>query len=415
MHVLANADKESKSQEAASAEPMPGKSGEDGLIYDLRLGGNWCEETARFADRLLAEAERRASFLLDQYIAHVQRVLCEAPRGRGEYALDLLMLGLALRRYGRAAKGTSRWAMAAAATLLRVRRFAPCLKPAIDRERGRLFEHFGVAKPDTTREERRAGSEGWTRKELPRLLGWMRATGEFEQETLRLENWQSFLSTMTPEEASHGLEVSLDLFDWFEREAATALGGYTEGVGRFLAGEFARRGQREDRIFCGKSPAEYHLAMIAVEVMNRGLRGQFERMRHKAVLVPGCMRSRDAESCRAREEGTDITCSACDPACTVNRITRQMQELGAKVYIVPHATGFSRWLERWQREPDTGVTAVACLLNILPGGYEMRDRGIAAQCVPLDYPGCQKHWRIKGISTRLDEEQLVQIIAAAQS
>jgi hypothetical protein len=88
-----------------------------------------------------------------------------------------------------------------------------------------------------------------------------------------------------------------------------------------------------------------------------------------------------------------------------------MRGLGAKVYLVPHSTGFSRWLERWQRQPDTGVAAVACLLNILPGGYEMRARGIASQCVPLDYPGCAKHWRRKAIATGLNEDRLVQIVA----
>jgi hypothetical protein len=86
-----------------------------------------------------------------------------------------------------------------------------------------------------------------------------------------------------------------------------------------------------------------------------------------------------------------------------------MRGLGAMVYLVPHATGFSRWLERWKAAPQYGVVAVACLLNILPGGYEMRARGIASQCVPLDYPGCMKHWRRPGIPTGLNEDRLVQI------
>jgi len=50
-------------------------------------------------------------------------------------------------------------------------------------------------------------------------------------------------------------------------------------------------------------------------------------------------------------------------------------------------------------------------LNILPGGYEMRDRGIPSQCVPLDYPGCQKHWRQAGIATGLNVDRLVRITA----
>jgi len=81
-----------------------------------------------------------------------------------------------------------------------------------------------------------------------------------------------------------------------------------------------------------------------------------------------------------------------------------------KVYLVPHSSGFSRWLDRWQRDKGIGVTAVACMLNILEGGYEMRARGIPSQCLPLDYPGCRKHWDRKGISTALNEERLAQLV-----
>jgi hypothetical protein len=151
--------------------------------------------------------------------------------------------------------------------------------------------------------------------------------------------------------------------------------------------------------------------MVAAEVMNRGLRAAFNQTRKRAVLVPACMRGTCANRCKAKVDGVDMTCTACDPACTVNRITREMRSQGAAVYLVPHSAGFSRWLERWQREPETGVTAVACMLNILPGGYEMRARQIASQCVPLDYPGCQKHWRRQGIPTGVNEDRLVRVVA----
>jgi hypothetical protein len=247
---------------------------------------------------------------------------------------------------------------------------------------------------------------------LSRLINWLQATGEFDQEVRRLNNWRSFLATLPEGDGRRWMEASVELFAWFEREAAAALGEYTAGVEGFLSTEYAGRGIREDQIFCGRPAVEYHLAMVATELMNRGLRRKFEQMRQKVVLVPGCMRSKSAGECRARICGVDISCSACDPSCTIHRITSQMRELGAKVYIVPHSTGFTRWLERWQHEPDTGVVAVACLLNILPGGYEMRAREIPSQCVPLDYPGCEKHWRRERLSTELNEERLVQIVAS---
>ncbi len=209
--------------------------------------------------------------------------------------------------------------------------------------------------------------------------------------------------------------IAVEMFRHFGQDAARRLGGYTANVDSFLAGEFPHRGLREDRLFCGRPSSEYHLNMVAAEVMNRGLREAFERTTQKVVLVPACMRGARAKTCRARIDGIDMACSGCDSECAVNRITRRMRNLGAAVYIVPHASGFSRWLNRWQQNPAVGVVAVACLLNILPGGYEMRARRIPSQCVPLDYPGCQKHWSREGIPTAVNEDRLVQILMPDRS
>jgi uncharacterized protein len=83
-----------------------------------------------------------------------------------------------------------------------------------------------------------------------------------------------------------------------------------------------------------------------------------------------------------------------------------------EVYLVPHTTGFSRWLARWQNQREVGVVAVACISNILAGGFEMRARSIASQCVLLDFPGCQKHWSGVRIPTAVNEEQLVNLLRA---
>ena len=359
------------------------------------------------SEGVLAEIDLRAASLIDRYGQYVHAELREAERSRGEYSLDLLMLGLALGRYAGAADSTPGWVVALAHELFWLRREAPHTKSLADLGRAALIRFFLAPRMGRGT---RTGQAQLNR--LPRLIDWLQATGEFEQEVRRLNNWRSFLGAMAPGDADGAMSLSVEIFDWFEREAATALGAYTQGVPAFLAGEYAHRGLREDQIFCGRQPAEYHLAMVASEVMNQGLRAQFDRTAHKAVLVPACMRGPRATTCRAHVFGVDITCAGCDAGCPINRITHRMRLLGATVYLVPHSSGFSRWLERWQRQPDTGVLAVACLLNILPGGYEMRARRIPSQCIPLDFPGCQKHWRTKGIATGLNEDRLEQVMAA---
>jgi len=397
---------------AASAPRLPASDHPiSDLVYDLRdaTGSSdaFYTEPAMFCDLLVAEIDGRAGAVAQAFGRYVQSEFHEPPRSPAEYAIDLLVLGLMLRRYGRAAEGSPAWAIQLGRRLFRLRSQWPGVKPAADLLRAVLTRLFLMSRM------RSGASQGFLPMErLPCFIAWLQATGEFEQEVLRIVRWSSFLSTLPRAEAAHWMATAESLFNWFEQDAEWTLGTYTKGVPHFLANVYASRGCREDQIFCGKRTVEYHLGMVATEVMNRGLRAAFDRTPQRAVLVPGCMRGEQAARCRARVSGVDIICTACDPECTVNRITRRMRDAGAEVCLVPHSTGFSRWLERWQRAPEVGVVAVACMLNILPGGYEMRERGIASQCVPLDYPGYRKHWRRNSLATDVNEERLVQVTGA---
>jgi hypothetical protein len=386
--------------------------GQPDWIYDLRRGelnsDEFYQQVAVVVDQLLVEAEFRAGPILDEFSDYLLTSTGQQLRSRGEYALELLTLGMAVKLYASAAAHTPNSVVAVARQLLRLRHRSRAVKPVADFLRACLFS-FGFANP-TDR-----WLETLTRDRLPRLLRWMEATGELAQETARLQNWRRHLLAISPQASSVCLRTAVYLFDWFAVEAANALGTYTKGVRRFLGTEFVRRGIREDRFFCSRIPAEYHLGMVAAEIMNRVLRAGFDAAPRKVVLLPTCMRGNRAATCKARTVGDDITCSGCDPNCAVGRVTRQMRTRGIPVYLVPHASSFSRSLERWQRETDTGVVAVACALNILPGGYEMRARAIPSQCVLLDYPGCERHWCRDRLPTSVNEERLVRIAASAAS
>jgi hypothetical protein len=391
----------------------PSGDGPD-LVYDLRRNENTSDayyaDISWFSDVVLAGIELRAGAALESYSQYLRRQLREATRSRGEYAMEALTLGMALSRYLGAAESTARWGIKLARTLYGARRRWPHVKPSIDTVRAVLGRFLFAP-----RIGKKPNLGPYSVDRLVRLIEWLLATGEFEQEAARLKNWQSFLAALPSVEANRCMESAAALFVWFQAEAFEVLGCYTEGVSGFLSKELTRRGCREDLLFCARPAVEYHLNMVAAEVMNRGLRAAFNQTRKRAVLVPACMRGARANRCQAKVDGVDMTCTACDPDCTVSRITREMRSQGAAVYLVPHSAGFSRWLERWQREPETGVTAVACMLNILPGGYEMRARQIASQCVPLDYPGCQKHWRREGIPTGVNEDRLVRIVSSFRS
>ena len=394
-------------------------------IYDLRNGSSdsnaFYAEMAKFAEKIVARIDDHAGPILDGYCHYLRIYNEELPRTRGEYVVEFLTLGMAIRRYETVAQATSRWVVTLAHCLIVLRRTVPMFKAPADWLRARFSRHYFLSSTRSTREREalmrgNVGQPwaGYSLAGLSQLIRWLRATGEYEQEALRLRNWRNYLATLTPENALCCISAAVESFDDFACEAAAGLGTFTEGVNRFLSGEYAHRGCREDQIFCGRPPVEYHLNMLAADVMNRGLRNSFENTVRKVVLVPTCLRGPKAATCKAAIHGVDMNCVACDPDCTVNRITQRMRKLGASVYLVAHSTGFSRWLNRWEREPGVGVTAVACMLNILPGGYEMRSRRIASQCLPLDYPGCKKHWDQEGLPTAVNGDRLVQIIAGGR-
>jgi hypothetical protein len=390
------------------------------LVYDLRLGdassARFYADVAQFSATTVEEIEHRAGAVLDGYSSFVTAKVLEAPRTRAEYGMELLTVGMALRLYGVPATKTPGWVVFACRKLFWLRRRSARMKPVVDWVRAGLFDLFlrrqarssVVAGPGVY--ERFEEGNAISLDALPHLIDWMRATGEFEQESRRMDRWMSYLRGLMRIEAEAWIGIALSLFDWFASEADAALGIYTRGVIPFLRKTYATRFHREDQIFCGREPVEYHLGMIAAEVMNDGLREDFLSKPRKVLLVPTCMRGAKKDRCKALIRGLDMTCARCDPACAINRITQRMGSEGVRVYMVPHATGFSRWLERWQDDSGVGVAAVACMLNILPGGYEMRARGIASQCVPLDYPGCEKHWRRAGVPTSANEQRLVQIV-----
>ena len=379
-----------------------------GKIYDLTDGQLGSEAfyaaVAAFAQQVIDEAEFCAAPLIDEYIGYLRFASCEPPRSRGEYAIELLTLGMTLRIYASGAARTPGWAVALAEALLHLRRRSPRLKPFADFARGCVFR-FGFVTAGECND-----ADLVRRNHLPRLFRWLEATGEFSEETARLHHWYGYLGTAETHVSFTCLETALRFFDWFAVEAAETLGSFTRGVRSFLGGAYLRRGIREDRFFCGRKPVEYHLGMVAAEVMNQALRPEFELTQERVLLVPACMRGDKAAQCKGVLEGLDMICMGCDPECGVHHVSARMRDEGVRVYMVPHATGFSRWLERWQQEPGVGVAAVACLLNLLGGGYEMRRRGIASQCVPLDHPGCRKHWSPQNMPTSVNQERLVQIV-----
>jgi len=109
--------------------------------------------------------------------------------------------------------------------------------------------------------------------------------------------------------------------------------------------------------------------------------------------------------------GREKICAKCDPDCTICRITKECEKCGAETRLIPHSSDFSDTLRIWQNDKRYGLVGIACILNLLRGGYEMRALGIPSQCVFLDWGGCKGHWSESGIPTDINMSRLIHILA----
>jgi hypothetical protein len=279
------------------------------------------------------------------------------------------------------------------------------LKRCIDAIRGKITATFIVPHLGKCNQDAILNSQMFDK-----LVNWLSATGEFKDEVRRFANWQRFFETITTGEKDGYLTKATDLADWFKGLSKAKLGMFTQQIEQFINNTLSAHKGQEDILFCGKSEIEYHINMIASEIMNQGFRGDFQQTKEKTVLVPGCMRMQPEHLCKAQQQGDNITCTHCTRNCNVSRITALGEDKGFKTFIVPHSSGFTKWLKRFSNQNNNGVVAVACTLNIVAGGYEMRELDIPSQCVLLDYCGCKKHWHETGFPTDVNDEQILRVI-----
>ena len=239
------------------------------------------------------------------------------------------------------------------------------------------------------------------------LISWLNCSKEFNQELERLTIWEQFLNTKPTSFSLIFWNLTCDFADWFVLESAIHLSDYTENWEDFIIDTFSTYKKREDFIFCTRKPSEYYLNMVAAEIMNRSLKPAFSKTANKILLLPTCMTK--SPKCKAAKKGNNIICSHCNPECQVSKITLRLNKEGVNTVLIPHSSGFSEFLKPWQNSSDTALIGVACVLNLITGGYEMQKLNIPSQCVFLDACGCKKHW-LSGEPTELNENQLLNVI-----
>jgi hypothetical protein len=369
------------------------------LINNQSNSEIYYNKIAAFSDKVLTEADNSLFWLTDQYIAHISEFKKEEIRTREEYIFDFLTLGTVWTQYLNPSMSLSKIKSTILIYLYERRRRNDKLKPVIDFIRGILSTLWLINNKPYQNGELLI-------VKLDKLILWMKSSGEFREEVKRLILIYEYLKTKNEFEINIFISAILKFSNWFETESLNELSDFVKNVDRFLQTKFQKHLLKEDVIFCGRKKIEYLRSMIGAEIMNRAFAKEYRNTEKKALLLPACMKKHPGNKCQAKKVSLDYVCTGCSHDCNINKYREIGFRMEFNVHIIPHSSSFTQWLQKWAVGKNIGVVGVACPLNLITGGLELKSLGIPAQCILLDYCGCKNHWDEKGISTDLNEDKL---------
>lgn len=382
------------------------------ITYSLKTDQGNSEEyyscIRGFTDLVLSKANESISPIVNDYLNYINQYSLEQPREHEEYLLELISFGILWNTYSSAALNVKKAPFITLSKMGEWRKKHQKLKPAIDLTRGLLTTFFLL--PQTKKD----GNNLPTLEDIDHVCKWFEATGEFREQALRFIRWRAYWGTLSKHKQIEIFRAIAGFREWFEQESLSALGKYTKNVESFLENTVNKYKWREDRISCSRRRIEYHLNMVGAELMNRAFRKEFLDTEATAVLLPGCMRFRDKNSCEAVNEVKGLKCVGCEKKCRVNYLREIGKDKNFEVYVIPHASDLTLWAPK-EGSLKKGVVASACVTTLVEGGWELKRYGVPAQCVLLDYSGCKKHWNPNGEITSLNKNELLRIIDRAGS
>ncbi len=378
----------------------------DTVTYSLRGNRddseNYYLQVAVFTDRVLEKAKNL--FEADTVLFNRQ-FFYDNPLSTDEGILELLILGVYWRTYMASATALGRFEGKLLSGVSKLRENNHKARWAVDPLKGFLTAVL------LYRNKKTVPAPRYNIENFNRLILWLEASGEFRQEVIRLKKWLEHIKKLSHERASRVIASAVALAKWFEVQSMAALGIYTQNVEKYLKASWPEHHWKEDMVFCGQKRIEYHLNMVGAEIMNRVYREDFLKKKQKILLLPTCMRRPAGDKCHAVLRGKGFNCTGCSPDCPVRNITEFGKNNGLQVRMVPHESSIaSTQTDESLFNEESGVIGVSCALNLISGGWMLKEKGVPAQCVLLDYCGCKKHWDKEGIVTNINQEQLLRIV-----
>jgi hypothetical protein len=370
--------------------------------YTLILPQENPETFYRILDHLTREIQFKAFISLGTLLRRYQSYLetsINKPGSLQESLTDLLVFGTLWNEHAGRSVNSNRTVVFLLRNMEGLRRIYPESRKLIDPVKGKLLKYIT--------NDSGKGSTAPDRRQLGFFLKWMRAAGEYEYQVVRVERWIGFLQMQDAKVSKNNLHKVLDFAEFFKRRAREVLHSYTAGVNPFLSIHARSYRNREDYFMTSRNEVEYHLNLVGGALLNMAMQKSFSSTREKVIILPGCMRK--SSNCKARVGQAGLICTGCTSSCTVNQVNKTFSGDHVKVLVVPHSSGYKKSVSSLT-ESATGYLGAACALNLLEGGFSLMEKGFPAQCVYLDSPGCNKHWKGNGKCTQINLPRLYSLL-----
>lgn len=372
------------------------------LTYCLNLehlnSNGYYNEIQQISNKILKKGLPDSSVYLNDFMEFIVDNKIENLRSKEEYFIELLLIGIFIGEYkdnARAFKNKSNRIF----LILNNFRKKGWLKYNIDNLRGKLISKILMKKIYVLKEI--------TIEDFILLIKWLDASGDFKDEVIRLNGWKKFLEKKDKIYSSKILKFCCNLSEYFYLECKDILGKYTKDVDTYLRKYKEKHNNKEDIIYCGKGEIQYFFNMVSAEIMNKVYKEKFLSSSNKLIFLPACMRQTEKE-CLSKKGNKGYECMGCSSRCNINTLREIGQTYNTKIYIIPHDTLLSN-LES-DNNYVTGIIGVACVLNLVSGGWKAIRLGFIPQCVVLDYVGCSNHWLDNEKMTGINIDRLKKLL-----
>lgn len=324
----------------------------------------------------------------------------EKARTESEYGLELLVFGVLYQCYGKRVVGKSIFQMKVLNWVVNRRANAKRGKSFFSKIKGILSENYLT---ETGRDNILC------KKNFNKFVYWLKATGEFKEEGLRFDFWKLYIDTLNYSEVSIFFKKIMDLSTYFKEYCGEKFNEYTSGVDDFIKKASKEHKWKEDILLVTRGEIEYKLNMIGAQILNNTYRKDFLATKKKYIFIPGCMTEKSMNECKAHKVKNGYECAHCTKNCSVNRASEIAKEHNAKILIVYHESELYKSEYKSENE-NVGIVGIACVLNLISGGFKAKRIGYIPQCVVLNYSGCTNHWTTNKMPTAIDESRLSKLL-----